>query len=135
MKNRKYIEAMIAVLEYVISNKKISNKDGERIAGKLWCNVKNELSKEGILYIDFTNDTNLISTHSLEVKLNKCYILLEEIKNEEYDRELDNKSKKRAYRLSILSIVISILAATGLPQEIFRWLYDKISILLGSLNL
>lgn len=114
---------MIAVLEYAITNKRISNKDGERLAGRLWCNVRNELSREHLLYVDFANDTNLISTHNLEAKLNNCHLLLEEIKNEEYDRELDNKSKRRANKLATWSIVISILAATGLPQEIFRWIY------------
>ena len=133
-KNREYIESMIAVLEYSISNKRISNKAGENMAGKLWCNVKNELSKDGILYVDFANDTNLISTHKLEVKLNEYNIMLKEAEKEEYDRELDNRSKKLSYRLAVFSIIISILASTGLTQQIFQWIYEQLKELFCSLT-
>lgn len=43
MKYREYIEAMIKVLSFAKENNKLSNKDGERLAGELWQNIKVDL--------------------------------------------------------------------------------------------
>jgi hypothetical protein len=59
-------------------------------------------------------------------KLNESKMLLQELDEKEFYRNLDNKSKMGAYRLAKWSIVISILAATGLPQMIFQWLFELI---------
>lgn len=126
MKNKTYIEAMIKVLSFAIENKKLSNDDGERLSGRLWPNIKAELSRSNVLYLEYGNEVDLLTLDNVNKKLNESKILLQEIEEKEFDRELDNKSKTDAYRLAKWSIVISILAATGLPQMIFQWLFELI---------
>lgn len=126
MKNREYIEAMIKVLSFAIDNKRLSNKDGENLAGELWQNIKTELSNSNVIFLEYGKEVNLLTTDNVKRKLNESRMILKEIQEKEYDRELENKSKKDAYRLAKWSIVISILAATGLPQMIFQWLFELI---------
>ena len=126
MKNREYIEAMIKVLSFAIENKRLSNKAGENLAGELWQNIKTELSNSKVIFLEYGQEVNLLTTDNVKRKLNESRMLLKEIQEKEYDRELENKSKKDAYRLAKWSIVISILAATGLPQMIFQWLFELI---------
>lgn len=124
--NRRYIEALIAVLEFAEKNKRLSSEDGERIAGDLWGVIRKELDKSYVICMGTGNDVTLLTTEKVNTKLNESRLLLEDIKEREYDRELDNKSKKDAYRLAKWSIVISILAATGLPQITLQWLFELI---------
>jgi thiamine kinase-like enzyme len=126
MKNREYIEAMIKVLSFAIDNKRLSNKDGENLAGELWQNIKTELSNSNVIFLEYGKEVNLLTTDNVKRKLNESRMILKEIQEKEYDRELENKSKKDAYRMAKWSIVISILAATGLPQMIFQWLFELI---------
>lgn len=126
MKNREYIEAMIKVLSFAIDNKRLSNKDGENLAGELWQNIKTELSNSNVIFLEYGKEVNLLTTDNVKRKLNESRMFLKEIQEKEYDRELENKSKKDAYRMAKWSIVISILAATGLPQMIFQWLFELI---------
>lgn len=126
MRNREYIEAMIKVLSFAIDNKRLSNKDGENLAGELWQNIKTELSNSKVIFLEYGEEVNLLTTDNVKRKLNESRMILKEIQDKEYDRELENKSKKDAYRLAKWSIVISILAATGLPQMIFQWLFELI---------
>lgn len=126
MKNREYIEAMIKVLPFAIDNKRLSNKDGENLAGELWQNIKTELSNSKVIFLEYGEEVNLLTTDNVKRKLNESRMILKEIQDKEYDRELENKSKKDAYRMAKWSIVISILAATGLPQMIFQWLFELI---------
>lgn len=126
MRNREYIEAMMKVLFFAKENRKLSNSDGERLAGKWWQNIKTDLSHSNVLFLEYGEKVDLITTESVERKINECKITLQEIEEEEYDRKIDNKTKIGAYRLAKWSIVISILAATGLPQMIFQWLFELI---------
>lgn len=126
MRNREYIEAMIKVLSFAIDNKRLSNKDGENLAGELWQNIKTELSNSNVIFLEYGKEVNLLTTDNVKRKLNESRMFLKEIQEKEYDRELENKSKKDAYRMAKWSIVISILAATGLPQMIFQWLFELI---------
>lgn len=126
MKNREYIEAMIKVLSFAIDNKRLSNKDGENLAGELWQNIKTELSNSKVIFLEYGEEVNLLTTDNVKRKLNESRMILKEIQDKEYDRELENKSKKDAYRLAKWSIVISILAVTGLPQMIFQWIFELI---------
>lgn len=126
MRNREYIEAMIKVLSFAIDNKRLSNKDGENLAGELWQNIKTELSNSNVIFLEYGKEVNLLTTDNVKRKLNESRMILKEIQEKEYDRELENKSKKDAYRMAKWSIVISILAATGLPQMIFQWLFELI---------
>jgi hypothetical protein len=126
MTNRTYIEAMIKVLSFAVENKKLSNEDGERLAGELWPNIKVDLSRSKVLFLEYGKEVNLLTLENVNRKLNESKMLLQDIKEKEFDRELNNKSKKDAYRLAKWSIVISILAATGLPQMLFQWLFELI---------
>lgn len=117
---------MIKVLSFAIENKKLSNDDGERLSGRLWPNIKTELSRSNVLFLEYGNEVELLTLDNVNKKLNESKMLLQEIEEKEFDRELDNKSKTDAYRLAKWSIVISILAATGLPQMIFQWLFELI---------
>ena len=126
MRNREYIEAMIKVLSFAIDNKRLSNKDGENLAGELWQNIKPALSNSNVIFLEYGKEVNLLTTDNVKRKLNESRMILKEIQEKEYDRELENKSKKDAYRMAKWSIVISILAATGLPQMIFQWLFELI---------
>ena len=126
MGNRTYIEAMIKVLSFAVENNKLSNDDGERLAGELWPNIKVDLSRSKVLFLEYGKEVNLLTLENVNRKLNESKMLLQELDEKEFDRELDNKSKMGAYRLAKWSIVISILAATGLPQMIFQWLFELI---------
>ena len=126
IKNKKYILAFIEVLAFAKANKRLSNEDGERIAGSLWVNIKKELRDSSVLFLEYGNEVTLLSTEKVENKLNEAKMELEHICEKEYDRELDNKNKKDTSRLAKWSIAISILAATGLPQTIFQWLFEYI---------
>ena len=117
---------MIKVLSFAINNKRLSNKDGENLAGELWQNIKTELSNSNVIFLEYGKEVNLLTTDNVKRKLNESRMILKEIQEKEYDRELENKSKKDAYRMAKWSIVISILAATGLPQMIFQWLFELI---------
>ena len=117
---------MINVLSFAIDNKRLSNKDGENLAGELWQNIETELSNSKVIFLEYGKEVNLLTTDNVKRKLNESRMILKEIQEKEYDRELENKSKKDAYRLAKWSIVISILAATGLPQMIFQWLFELI---------
>jgi hypothetical protein len=124
--NRKYTETLIAVLEFAISNKKLSSVDGERIAGDYWGLVKRELNNSGVICLEYGNEVTLLTTEKVRTKLSEAKIKLENIEGREYDRNLDNKSKKDSAKLAKWSIVISILAATGLPQKVLQWLFELI---------
>ena len=126
MGNRTYIEAMIKVLSFAVENNKLSNEDGERLAGELWPNIKVDLSRSKVLFLEYGKEVNLLTLENVNRKLNESKMLLQELDEKEFDRNLDNKSKMGAYRLAKWSIVISILAATGLPQMIFQWLFELI---------
>ena len=126
MGNRTYIEAMIKVLSFAVENNKLSNEDGERLAGELWPNIKVDLSRSKVLFLEYGNEVTLLTLENVNRKLNESKMLLQELDEKEFDRNLDNKSKKDAYRLAKWSIVISILAATGLPQMLFQWLFELI---------
>ena len=126
MGNRTYIEAMIKVLSFAVENNKLSNEDGERLAGELWPNIKVDLSRSKVLFLEYGKEVNLFTFEKVNRKLNESKMLLQELDEKEFDRNLENKSKMGAYRLAKWSIVISILAATGLPQMIFQWLFELI---------
>ena len=126
MGNRTYIEAMIKVLSFAVENNKLSNEDGERLAGELWPNIKVDLSRSKVLFLEYGKEVNLLTLENVNRKLNESKMLLQELDEKEFDRNLDNKSKMGAYRLAKWSIVISILAATGLPQMLFQWLFELI---------
>lgn len=126
MGNRTYIEAMIKVLSFAVENNKLSNEDGERLAGELWPNIKVDLSRSKVLFLEYGKEVNLLTLENVNRKLNESKMLLQELDEKEFDRNLDNKSKMGAYRLAKWSIVISILAATGLTQMLFQWLFELI---------
>ncbi len=121
-------EAMIAVLEYFHFTGKIDDTKGIELSGAYWDSIKNEIkercaanssrgdnidpnNRNGRLEILFIWQVDsLIAEYKNKLKI---------IKDGEYDRELDNKSKHaaiKANRILKWAIGISALAATGLPQ-------------------
>lgn len=76
MKYREYIEAMIKVLSFAKENKKLSNKDGERLAGELWQNIKVDLSRSNILFLEYGNEVTLLALDNVNRKLNESKMVL-----------------------------------------------------------
>lgn len=114
--DKNYVEAMIRFLENVSSKENISCAKGENLCGAYWPIIRKELDKDvlmlyegGAAYVKYTN--------TIPATLSKYRGILSEIQKAEDDRELDNLTKrvsnkyaKRAYRLSIVAIIISLAA-------------------------
>lgn len=134
--NRRKLESSMVVLERLREDKTIYDTEGIKIAGAYWEPIKREikercasnLSRGGVGKNDEKYDgcIQILFPNQIEPLLAECKDRLDVIKREEYDRELDNKSKFaviKANRIAKCAIVISVLAATGLPQYLLQWLY------------
>jgi hypothetical protein len=53
MKNKAYIKAMIRVLSFAKEHRKLSNSDGERLAGEWWQSIKADLSHSNVLFLEY----------------------------------------------------------------------------------
>ena len=75
------------------------------------------------------------SKSKAKTRLAECFDEIAALDEEEKSRLLDNESKRaaiKANKIAIASIIISILAATGLPQWILQWLYEQVFCTLGA---
>ena len=134
--NRRKLESSIAVLERLREDKTIYDTEGIKIAGAYWEPIKREIKERcasnlsrGGVGMDgkrFDGRIQILFPHQLDPIIAECQDRLDAIEKEVYDRELDNKSKLaviKANRIAKCAIVISVLAATGLPQYLLQWLY------------
>ena len=144
---KRKLEASIAVLERLRDIKTIYDTEGTKIAGAYWEPIKQEIKERCVSNcsrgrIDENGEKHdgciqILFPEQLDTILAECNDKLDEIKKEEYDRELDNKSKHaaiKANRIAKWAIIISVLAATGLPQYLLRWLYKIFLELVCLLN-
>lgn len=145
--NRRKLESSIAILEKLRETKTIYDTEGTKIAGAYWEPIKREikercasnLSRGGVRANGEKYDgcIQILFPNQIEPILAECKDRLDAIKREEYDRELDNKSKHaaiKANKIAKCAIIISVLAATGLPQYLLKWLYKILLELVCLLN-
>ena len=145
--NRRKLESSIAVLERLRETKTIYDTEGTKIAGAYCEPIKREikercaanLSRGGVEENGKKYDgcIQILFPNQIEPLLAECKDRLDAIKREEYDRELDNKSKYaaiKANKIAKWAIIISVLAATGLPQYLLKWLYKIFLELVCLLN-
>ena len=145
--NRRKLESSIAVLERLREDKTIYDTEGIKIAGAYWEPIKREIKERCSSNISrgvfgkngekYEACIQLLYPNQIEPLLAECKDRLDVIKREEYDRELDNKSKHaaiKANKIAKCAIIISVLAATGLPQYLLKWLYKILLELVCLLN-
>ena len=114
--NKEYVQERITVLFSLIQNELLEEKDGKRIALSYWGIIKEELTSHKIATslagaIQLSNKNKALSL------IEKSKTELETIQNRDYDRQLDNASKKssmryarRSYIISIISIIIASIS-------------------------
>lgn len=145
--NRRKLESSIAVLERLRETKTIYDTEGTKIAGAYWEPIKREIKERCVSNLSrgrvgengekYDGCIQILFPNQIEPLLAECKDRLNAIKREEYDRELDNKSKYaaiKANKIAKWAIVISVLAATGLPQYLLKWLYKMFLELVCLLN-
>lgn len=145
--NRKKLESSIAILERLRETKTIYDTEGTKIAGAYWEPIKREIKERCASNLSrggvgengekYDGRIQILFPNQIEPLLAECKDRLDAIKREEYDRELDNKSKYaaiKANKIAKWAIVISVLAATGLPQYLLKWLYRMFLELVCLLN-
>lgn len=145
--SRRRLEASIAVLERLREAKTIYDTEGIKIAGAYWEPIKREIKERCASNLSrggvgengekYDGRIQILFSNQIEPLLAECKDRLDAIKREEYDRELDNNSKYAAInanKISKWAIAISVLAATGLPQYLLKWLYKILLELFCLLN-
>lgn len=134
--NKKNSEAAIALMKRLQEVKTINETEGRELTGAYWESIAQEINSRcaanlsrGGVGMDgkrFDGRIQILFPHQLDPIIAECQDRLDAIEKEVYDRELDNKSKLaviKANRIAKCAIVISVLAATGLPQYLLQWLY------------
>lgn len=133
MEDKKFILALLAVLETMNESNQIPEEKGRGIAGDYWYRVLERLRQDWVAIPRTWGD--LLTKDNKRIPGLIAYYRheLEEFERRERDKELDRESKRasiKAAKIAKWSIAISILAATGLPQYLLRWLYEKASYLI-----
>lgn len=122
--NKEYVEGLIKIGGLLLKNRDMNDKQGETICGAYWADVKIDLHKNTHVHLE-PGGLSVYSPKLLEAYLQKCIDMLSEMIDKENDRQLDNESKLAAIKSNKIAkwaIVISVLAATGLPQYLLQWL-------------
>jgi hypothetical protein len=122
----------IEILQKLTRNSRLEDKDVAQLLTnkELYLQVREELVEQNAVRKNGYGGISMNDrTQSL---IDSMYFekLIEEIEKEEYDRDLDNESKRAAIKANTIAkwaIVISVLAATGLPQYLLKLLYKTIS--------
>ena len=136
MKSKRQLECTVKVLDYLIEYGKIDDKKARELAGDYWNAIRRDLSENAHVQYGEYGASSPFPKTMLAYKA-VCKDEIERIEKEEYDRELDNKSKHaaiKANRIAKCAITISVLAATGLPQYLLKWLYKIFLELVCLLN-
>lgn len=131
--SKEYIEALIKIGELLLKNGEVDDKQGQDVSGVYWVRIKKDMGNNANVQL-VPGGLSVLSEKYLAAYLQICKDRLSSIVNEEKDRQLDNESKKaaiKANKIAVWAIVISILAATGLPQWILQWLYEQVACTLG----
>ncbi len=143
--NKNKLKALIAALEYLRIHKILYDQKGMELTGMYWDDIKLRIRdrcagnlSRGSNIEPHKRDgcVSILFVGQVDAYLAECKDELERIEKEEYDRDLDNKSKKAAIKANLISkwaIAISVLAATGLPQYLLKWLYEIIVKIVRSL--
>lgn len=138
------MKSKISVLRRLKENNTLYDKEGVELAGDYWFDIKVEVNKRcqgnffrrieanGIIIQD--GGISVLSKEQVCSFLAECKDELESLENEIYDRELTRKAKeinirytKRAYTISLISLLIAILTASGIVERLLLWLCNIIS--------
>lgn len=112
------------------------------LAGDYWYDIKVEVNGrcKGNFFRGINSKNtkqeggiNVLFTEQVYAFLAECKDRLDELENNLYDRELTREAKKmnirytkRAYIISLVSLAISVLSATGILKQVLLWLYNAI---------
>lgn len=141
------VKAKIGVLKLLKEKLTINDIEGERLSGDYWFDIKLEVSKrcKGDFFrtielngvIRQEGGIKVLSKEQVCSYLAECEDELERLEDEEYDRGLTRKVKeinmhytKRAYTISLISLLISVLTATGVIKSIIEWLRSEYILIL-----
>lgn len=130
MNDKNYLLSAIKIIDLLIKNKNVTGKDGREISGDYWHLIKDTLHTK--CKADIYNDgIACVFPEMLRSYKAVCKNQILKIENEEYDRWLNNEHKKvhikytrMAFIISIISLAISILSVTGLPQKILLSIFE-----------
>ena len=119
--NRRKLESSIAILQRWTEDKPKYETEAKKIAGAYWEPIKREikercasnLSRGGVGKNDekYDGGIQILFPNQIEPLLAECKDRLDVIKREEYDRELDNKSKYaaiKANKIAKCAIIITV---------------------------
>lgn len=133
MKSKYRLINTIKVIDALLKKERITIAECKTLAGAYWDNIKDDLMqscKADCGRFDFA----CIFPEKLEAFKKECEDEIMVIENEEYDRELNREHKKtnirytrRAYVISCVSLIISLLTAAGVPQCLWKLLRKVIS--------
>lgn len=133
MKSKQRLQNTIKVIDVLLVKELMTIDECKTLAGAYWDNIKNDLiqsCKADCGRFDFA----CIFPEKLEAFKKECEDKIMVIENEEYDRELNREHKKtnirytrRAYVISCVSLIISLLTAAGVPQYLWKLLRKVIS--------
>lgn len=124
MDDKAYLLHTVKIIDLLIKRKRVSSNDGMEISGDYWFLIKSALHDKckadvGSDWISCAFPEMLNSYKAV------CNNRIMKTGNDEYDRWLNNEHKKvhikhtrMAFALSVMSLAISILSATGLPQKL-----------------
>ena len=133
MRPKKIVELEIKIIERLLVNPRLSDDEAHTIASDYWNVIKDDLKSHNCIS-DEVGQVYLQSKGKAQTRKAECLDEITVLDEKEKDRRLDNESKRaaiKANKIAVWAIVISILAATGLPQWILQWLYEQVSCTLG----
>lgn len=121
-KSCELLEKEIEVIESLLENPRLSTARGQEIAGDYWSTARDDLAEHckadyGREFISCICKDKLLSYKA------QCNDEIKRIKNERYDRKLRNRDHRMAIIaniIAVLAFILSIFAATGIPQVWFK---------------
>lgn len=133
VRTKEVINLEIKIIERLLVNPWLSDEEAKGIASVYWNPIKDDLQRHNCIS-DEVGQVCLQSKGKAETRRAECLDEITILDENEKDRRLDNESKRaaiKANKIAVWAIVISILAATGLPQWILQWLYEQVVCTLG----
>ncbi len=131
--SKEYIKSLIEIGETLLKEGSVKDALGKKVCGDYWTSVKQDMIKNA--RVEFVRgELQVLSHQHLKAYLQQCRDECTSIIEKEKDRQLDNDSKIaaiKANKIAKWAIGISLLAATGLPQWILKWLYERVACILG----